>query len=65
MNPHDIRGLAYLAEVSEPTARRFLLGAPVRPSLRARLERACAQLGLVPAASSPTLDVSHAGANLR
>ena len=54
-----------MAEVSEPTARRFLLGAPVRPSLRARLERACAQLGLVPAASSPTLDVSHAGANLR
>ena len=49
LSGHDLRRLAVAAECCEETARRFLLGQPVRSTSRVRLERAATLLGVVPA----------------
>lgn len=49
LSGHDLRRLAVTAECCEETARRFLLGQPVRTTSRVRLERAAATLGVIPA----------------
>jgi hypothetical protein len=47
----DLRRLAVSAEVDPRTATRWLAGLPVHVGSRARLERAAATLGVVPASS--------------
>jgi hypothetical protein len=53
LSGHDLRRLAVTAECCEETARRFLLGQPVRTTSRVRLERAAASLGVIPAPPAP------------
>lgn len=50
LTSQDIAALCAVASVSAPTARRYLLGLPVKPLCLARLERAAERLGIQPAA---------------
>lgn len=53
LTPRDVAALAVVADVSVPTARRFLFGLDIWSSCRARLERAAAKFGIVPSPGEP------------
>jgi hypothetical protein len=56
LTPHQRRGVAVEAEVSEPTVGAVLAGKPTQPSTRARVIKALVALGFLsppPAAAPP------------
>ena len=53
LDPHEIRKLAVSACVDPRTLKAFLVGRPIRSTVRARIVQAMAEAGLqVPAASA-------------